>query len=717
MKKYVDFIFKFKPALIVAFILLTLFAIAGIFQLKLNTDFSLFTTDNNPYKEKLNELQSIFGETNETFVVIESDSFTNSMIQEMVDVQQELQNIDEVTNVSGGFPETIMFQGSVVPITTLTTDQLVQYYYSLGDFSPYVVKDGIHYFIFNIFASSDFSRTQIKDMETKLNDTGFQYYISGDTYNQSKIIDYILQILFILPPLTVFIMLFIFKWQMKAIKATIFSVLPAIFGAVWTLGLIGWLGNEVSILTAVVPIFIIVIGSADGLHFMSHYQVSKISGKDTSHSLVETLKIVGVPMIMTTLTSIVGFMTLLTMNTNSVADLAIFSSVGILFAGVATWYVLPLILSTNVDILPKKPLEYKLDIAGKLKKIWGAPIFVIIAVILVLTTIFFSKINNEFNMLMIYKNYTEVVKNSEKVQDINGGSIPIYVLIPLSETENATTLDAKAEVDQLSTALLDMNQVTNVVNPYDFLQTFYHMQASGDIPSDFVLNTLYTNISSQNDMINNLVSSDLQYVRLLVFTSDQKNDTLNAIEQKVASVDTSASVASVQYLIKDLNVNISSMQLNSILISIGLIFLMLLISLRSFKISIISILPISITVFSIYGFLGISQISLNITSVIIFSISIGVGIDYAVHFSSVYKYYLKQGQTNKEAINTAYNSTSRPIIANALGISLGMSALMLSPLMIHFYVSSLMWVSMIIGVLMTLTLLPTIFKWFGDKHA
>ncbi len=717
MKKYIDFVLTYRPVLIVVVILMTLFAITGIFQLKLNTDFSLFTTENSPYEEKLTEIQSIFGETNETFVVIASDHFTTSMIQELVNIQQDIQSTDEVTNITGGFPETIVFEGHVVSLTTLTAEQLTQYYSSLGEFSPYVEKDGIHYFIFNVFASADFSRTQIKDIETTLDDTGFDYYMSGDTYNQSKIVDFILQILFILPPLAIIIMLLIFKWQMKAIKATIFSVLPAIIGSIWTLGLIGWLGNEVSILTAIVPIFIIVIGSADGLHFMSHYQVSKLAGKDTSKALVETLKIVGVPMIMTTLTSIAGFMTLLSMNTNSVADLAIFSSVGILLAGVATWFVLPLILSKNVNILPKKPLQYKLDIAGKLKKIWGIPIFVVIVIILVLTTIFFSKINNEFNMLMIYKNHTLVVENAEKVQEISGGSIPIYVLVPLSETEHATTLNAKTEVDLMSTALLNMEQVTKVVNPYDFLQTFYNMQTPGEIPNDFVLNTLYNNVSSQNDMINNMVSSDLQYIRLLVFTSDQRNATLNAVEEKVSSFDNDASVASVQYLIKDLNVNITSMQLNSILISVGLIFVMLLISLRRLKIAFMSILPITITVLSIYAFLGISQIPLNITTVIIFSITIGVGIDYAVHFSSVYTYYLKQGQTNKVAINQAYDYTSRPIIANALGISLGMSVLMLSPLMIHFYVSSLMWVSMIIGVLMTLTLLPTIFKWFGDKHA
>jgi len=106
---------------------------------------------------------------------------------------------------------------------------------------------------------------------------------------------------------------------------------------------------------------------------------------------------------------------------------------------------------------------------------------------------------------------------------------------------------------------------------------------------------------------------------------------------------------------------------------------------------------------------------LNITTVIIFSITIGVGIDYAVHFSSVYKYYLKETNDNELAIKKAYSNSSRPIITNALGISLGLSILILSPLTIHFNVSMLMWVSMTVSVILTLTLLPFVFKKFGGK--
>jgi len=108
----------------------------------------------------------------------------------------------------------------------------------------------------------------------------------------------------------------------------------------------------------------------------------------------------------------------------------------------------------------------------------------------------------------------------------------------------------------------------------------------------------------------------------------------------------------------------------------------------------------------LYGFLGWSGISLNLITATIFSITIGVGIDYAVHYTSVWMTFKREGRSSKEANDLAFTYTARPIITNALGLSIGLTALCLSPLTIHMHVSVLMWVSMITSVFVSLSLLP-----------
>ncbi|BCR36208.1 efflux RND transporter permease subunit [Mariniplasma anaerobium] len=714
MKAYINLIFKKQLLFKIILAITIIMSIAGIVQLKLNTNFSSFSPDESIYQDRLDETTQIFGELNQLMVIVEVDTINRTTLDDMNSLQNELSAISDISFIQGAAPNELMINGSAVEFGDIPSETVISYYEKFEDFSPIKINEDTNYFVFTLFISSDFTNASIKDIENTLEDISYTSYISGDSYNQLKITDYIIRILLILPPLALLVIFLVFRSQMGAIKPTILSLLPAGIGSLWTFGLIGWIGNEVSILTAVVPIFIIVIGSADGLHFMSHYQDDKAQGMDDKSALLSTLKLVGIPMVVTTLTSIAGFLSLLSMNTSSIKDLSIYSAVGILLAGLATWYVLPLILSHGLNVSRKRNPRYKLNLSQGLKKLSGIPSLIIVLVIIIVTAFSFSHINNEFNMLMLYKDSTIVAQNAAKVSEVNGGSIPVYVSIKTDG--DVITLDALHEVSVVVDQLNTLDEVNKVVNPFELIQIIYENQFNGDIPNDIVLNNIYMTLSSDpNSTINDLISLDSNVVRLLVFPADLENNTLDVIETSVDELNLDTNVTGVQYLMKDLNDSISQMQINSIILALSIVIVMLVITLKSFKVALFSMIPIIITVISLYGFLGLSGIPLNITTVIIFSITIGVGIDYAVHFSSLYKYYLKDN-SNDQAIEKAYHSSSRPIITNAFGISLGFSILMFSPLTIHFNVSVLMWVSMVVSVLLTLTLLPYIFHITRRKH-
>lgn len=699
MKKYVDNILRNKKKYIALLLVTNILAIIGILKIQFNTDFAIFSTKSTDHQELLDDTNEAFGTLSQIIILVEDDDFEDSDIRELRGIQNYLESVPNITSVQGIAPEEMKIGTETVKFTDLSTNQIQVVNQSLGDFSTLHKLENYYYQI-TIFLEDDFSREQVKDIESYLDSTEYNTYIAGDFYNQVKIIDYILFVIILLPPSALFLIVLVFKQQIGSLKATILSIVPAGLGALWTMGFIGLIGREVSILSAVVPIFVIVIGSADGLHFMSHIQDAKSEGQSIFEAIASTLKMVGIPMIVTTLTSMVGFLSLLSMNTSSVVDLAIYAAVGIFFAGVATWFVLPLILVNDLSKLDKL-VSSKIDVSGLVKRLWGLPSILIVLIIGVVSVITIPKINNEFNMLMIYKDYTVVSENASKVEEVIGGSIPLYIVI---ESDSLTT-DSMESVITLENKLMNSGYVNKVVNPYNLVNQF--VASNGvTIQSDEQLVQLYNLLKNNETPISTLLKPDL--VRLLVFPKNMENNTLTEIE---GLVDDNTYVTGVQYLMKDLNVGIGQMQINSILIAMIAVFTMLLITIRSFKIALASLVPISITVLAVYGFLGLTGISLNITTTIIFSITIGVGIDYAVHFSSIFKEYLKVGDS-KFAVEKAFKYTSRPVIANALGISIGLSILMFSPLNIHFNVSILMWVSMLVSVLVTLTILPLIFLRF-----
>ena len=280
MKKYTDFIFGNKKILFILFILLNIAALIGVVQIKLDTDFASFSPEQSIYKDRLEEVESVFGELNQLIVIIDVDDINRESLDDMNELEASLLDIENISFVQGAAPEKLFINGSYMQYGDIPAETIINYYANFDDFSPLKTGDETNYFVFTLFINEDFSNESISDIEDTLSLIAYESYVSGDSYNQLKITDYIIKILLILPPLAILIIFLVFRWQMGAIKPTLLSVLPAGIGSLWTFGLIGWIGNEVSILTAVVPIFIIVIGSADGLHFMSHYQDSRAEGKD-----------------------------------------------------------------------------------------------------------------------------------------------------------------------------------------------------------------------------------------------------------------------------------------------------------------------------------------------------------------------------------------------------------------------------------------------------
>jgi len=721
MNNYVDFIKRHRKPLLGLLVVINILALLGVFQVKINPEFEVFMPNNSNHKNILDEMENYFPSSEQILFLLEEDSkeITLDVITEFRSFQSFLESIGDITLINGPTPDTVSTGTMNINVSNISAKELYylkEYYEMLGKLSPVTKKEDKVYGVFTIFPTDSFSNQDLSVIETYLEEHNQKYYASGDLYLQQKIINYIWMILLFIPPAAFLLILLVFRSQMGSLKSTFLSVLPAGIGALWTIGLIGWIGQEVSIITVLAPIFTIVIGSADGLHFISHVQDERNEGVNNIDSIVNTLKMVGTPMIITTVTSMAGFLSLLVMNTDAIKDLALFASTGIFLAGLITWYVLPLILTGRVVL--KAPRKRKALFTEKIKKLWGVPSILIVILILTVSFLGLKRVSTEFNQLMFYKEYTSVYRGFEKVMEVNNGSIPVFLFIrtdgdPLSPS----TAD---KIIRLEERLVSSNLVMKTISVYDFYSTIYSHYQNLEKPvypdNPLVIEMINKNLTTgEDDPATQLIDRKHRVIRIMVFPTDLKNKTLDGINKIVETYNRemkyiNVKVSGVQYLMRDLNQSMIKNQTNSLVMAFLLIFFLLYISLKKIKPSIISLLPIGFTVLILYGFLGWSGISLNVFTATIFSITIGVGIDYAIHFTSVWMSFKQKGYSSKEAVEKSYHYTSRPIMANALGLAVGLSALLLSPLMIHTYVSLLMWVSMISGVLLSLSFLPTILK-------
>ena len=150
-------------------------------------------------------------------------------------------------------------------------------------------------------------------------------------------------------------------------------------------------------------------------------------------------------------------------------------------------------------------------------------------------------------------------------------------------------------------------------------------------------------------------------------------------------------------------------QLQSLVAAFALVFIMLIAVYRSLRLTLVSLIPLALTVSLTLGFISASGIMLNLITAIVSSIIIGVGIDYSIHFIAAINY----ARDGLEGVQQGYvlialEKVGRPIIANSLGIAIALSALWVSPLKTHGEISMIMWVSMVPAAVLTLLVVPAL---------
>ena len=680
---------KGRKPFFVLFVLLMLLSVAGILQLKINPDLMIFMPNHSPSKTAFDEMNRVFENGDELIVLLhtQKDSLDEQTCNTIVNLHDTLSALPGIAYI----------------ISPVVNHQIVDQGFS-SEISSLKLHEGEWKVFMSLFADSSLSQHDIYQIESLLADTGIPYDITGTAFLQKRLVDFVMQLLLYHPFISAFLLFMVFGLQMRSMKATLMSIIPAIIGAMWALGFAGWIGKEVSIITATAPIFTIVIGSANGLHFISHYLESLSGGKRKKEAVSAALQLVGVPMIITAVTSIGGFLSLLIMNTSAVRELAVFTAIGIAFAGIAAWFVLPLFL---INVINFKPITRPPLITGQgLKKLWGVPTYILTILIIAMALWGSPLVKTDFNQLSMFKRSTDVAQSAETITEVLGGSLPVYVYI--QHENDILDENLKSGIALLSDSL---RQFGKVISPYETIDQIVDSPLLHMLRLFSSERTIISDLLEQNDLpLQYMINLEEEAVKMTVFPFDINHASLSGMQQIAQSADISGAsivVTGISYIMDDLNQDMIENLKNTLILSVVIMFILLFITFRKLIPVLISLVPILITTLFLYGFLGLSGLSLTLFTAIVFSITIGVGVDYAVHLTSV--------ALKLKNVDLAFNYVARPVVTNALGLTIGVAALVTSPLAFHLHVSIMIWVTMMLSMFLSLSLLPTLLNSYLKK--
>ncbi len=701
IESYTRFLSKYGRYVLILTAAAMLFALAGIFRLKIDTDFDIFMPPDSSRFRALQRMSESFGDAGQLLALAEIGA--GGDLSDLPRVARALEGIEGVHAAESPVP------AGIVEMNAERRAVVLERMERISGGAALVEVDGTTYGVFRLrlTADADLKRV-IAEARRVFESAGLVVTFSGEPYLEAEIFSYVLRIILTIPPIAVLLMLVVFRIRIGNVRATVLSLVPAVVGAAITLGSIGWIQGSVSVVSILVPIFVIVLGSADGLHVTSHIIDNLNEGADNRDAVSTTLKAVGVPIIMTTVTTMAGFLSLTIINSRAIRELGVSAAAGILLAGIATWLILPTIL------LHQKPLG-KVDrrrqgtVYHALSRLRGTP-SVIIAVATVGALLPGAlSLRANFSMIDVYKPRTTVRKSIDTSVRVLGGSIPVYVTFDAENRFDPAVADAVLEL-QRKTA--EAGLAGRSISAYGLIAGLWEeISGSPGYPrTRAAVSGAVAAIRSLNPEFLTSFFADDGTGRAVFFLRDLDDETLQQFEDTAKAVSEDSGVAlepvGSAFVMKEMNDQIIPQQLGSLALAAFLVFLITAVTQRSLLLGLASTVPIAITLVAMFGVMGYARIDLSIITGIMSGLTIGVGIDYAIHYVSLYRRAKQRGDV--DPTETALRFVATPVLANAMGLAVGFTAMLLSPLQIHVTLSVLMWVTMSSSAFFSLTLLPTL---------
>ena len=725
-----------KKWLIISLVLMgTLFFGNEIRSLKIDADILRSLPDEDPDARLLKKIGENFGGNNTGVIILETDNIYQTSVLEHIQLLTDtLANIDGITTVSS-LTNIINIKGGDYGIEI---GKLVDEYEmpeSPKDFQ--ILRNNIlnnemykgsivsedetsTLIIFNLDNNSDvnaIAKNVIRKTE-ELNLPEKLYYI-GSPMLLTYISDLMRDDLTNLLPLAFLVIAFILFLSFRSISGVLLPLLIAIIAIVWSLGSMAFLDIKMSMISNNIPIILLAIGSAYTIHVIN--RINKVSQSKETDVIARALAFVLIPLILAALTTIIGFVSFIFgAYLNMIVDFGIFTALGTLFASLLSIFFVPAILEV-VNYKRKKNIKQKehsfltnyfLKPINALLIKRPKTILIFWMVLIAISIVGMSSIKRSVDIQEYFKknNPTRLAENImiEKF----GGTKPIFVhfkgnmqspkvlktMIQTSEyMEKSPDVYTSMSIAKLIAEInLNITNTRGIPNKSEQIEQLWFLLEGNEVLNRFVNEDLTEGIiiSKFKSPDNESKKEFAKYMRAFIATN--------------SSEDCEIEITGMPFVDITMDQSLINSQIGSILIAILFVIILVGIILRSWISGLYASIPIIATIMLLFGFMGLTGISLNIATVLVASVALGIGIDYSIHIISHFNESYKKSQDLYASIQESILISGNAIIINVISVSAGFLILVFSEMVPLQYFGLLIALSMVSSCLGALTLLPSI---------
>lgn len=589
--------------------------------------------------------------------------------------------------------------------------------------------------IVNTAARKDFIlKKLVPAITTFEEETKIDLRVSGMPYirtlNAKTIVDEIS--IFIGASLLVTSLLFFFFF--RSFRATLISIIIVIIGVMWSFGFLGLLNYEITVLTALVPALIIVIGIPNCIFLTNKYHQEYKVHRNKAKALQRVTTKVGMATLMTNLTTAIGFATFVASNNQLLLEFGVVTAVNIMALFFLCIIVIPIFHSyipppkdRHIEHLDRDYVKTFMDWILRNVKYNRFSIYVAAISLLVISIIGIYEMRISGSLI------EDMPKKEAFFQDIIffekefDGVMPLEIMIDTKRKKGVMKLATLKRIEELETTIDEIPELSKPISIVNLVkyskQAYYNGNPEYyELPTSqeqtFILSYAKNAAkNSKDNLMKSYVDSTGQFARITTFMRDENGDNMPKIEAEIrkkanklfppdryhVTITGKALVfqKGTAYLLDNL--------LSSLVFAFFLTSLLVAFMFRSFKMVLVSIIPNLLPLLLTAGIMGFLDIPLKPSTILVFGIAFGLSVDDTIRFLAQYREELKKNNWKiRKSVYATFNDAGLSMFYTSIVLFFGFSVFMLSSFGGTIALGGLISLTLLFGMLSNLMLLPAL---------
>ncbi len=557
----------------------------------------------------------------------------------------------------------------------------------------------------------------------------------------------------------VFIFIILTLWFIfRSLRWVIMPLLGCATSVIIMIGLLGFIGWKVTVISSNFIALMLILNMAMNIHVTVRYlQLKKEYSQLTKgEAVLEASKKMMLPILYTVLTTICAFLSLVFSGIKPIIDFGWMMTLGLVISLIVTFLLLPSLINllSSDNEIGLKDTEKSLitSMLGSFTKNNKIIIFGSTVIIIIFSIIGIFKLEVENSFINYFDKETEIYKGMKKIDDDLGGTTPLNVILKFpKKTKNVNVEeDEFDEWEEESDSNEDKakywftrDKMDRIIKVHDYLDSLPEigkvlsfgsiLRVAEDLNNkelqSLEIAVLYSKIPKEikSEIISPYISVDSDEARISVRIKDslkdlRRNDLIKKINSelntKLGFEKDEYKLAGVLILFNNLLQSLFKSQILTLgIVMIG-IFLMFFILFRNIVLSLIGVAPNFIAAFFILGIIGLLGIPLDMMTITIAAITIGIAVDNSIHYIYRYKEEFKKIQNYSKTLDRCHSTVGIAILNTSITIVFGFSILVLSNFIPTIYFGVFTGIAMLLAMISVLTLLPKLiltFKPFGEE--